>query len=92
MTVNTALSSVAPALTYALGICRGLENHERLEWVFESFSFSARHGRGGVEAVADDETLFVRLPTGVRKTNPSSLSSSSSSSSNKDVNSYTSRR
>ena len=26
VTVNTALSSVAPALTYVLGICRGLEN------------------------------------------------------------------
>ena len=86
VTVNTALSSVAPALTYVLGICRGLEKPVR-----DSNGFLKALALVAVgvvlTAVADDETAFRSASDGGSQTNPSA----SSSSSNKDVNSYTSR-
>ena len=86
VTVNTALSSVAPALTYVLGICRGLEKPVR-----DSNGFLKALALVAVgvvlTAVADDETAFRSASDGGSQTNPSS---SSSSSSNKDANSYTS--
>merc|ERR1711970_168293 len=57
VTVNTALSSVAPALTYVLGICRGLEKPVR-----DSNGFLKALALVAVgvvlTAVADDETAF----------------------------------
>ena len=57
VTVNTALSSVAPALTYVFGIYRGLEKPVR-----DSNGFLKALGLVAIgvvlTAVADDETTF----------------------------------